>query len=484
MKKLFALVLALVMVMSLATTAFAATTTVTEGVTGEASIKVTLPTVPEGTDASNTYKIYKVFDATTVDSFISYTLVDGKTTAPAGFTVDGQGNVTYAGTEGATELTDTDIAAIAAYVTEADLVATVVTNEADKEFTVTGLPYGYYYITTTTGTVVTVDSTNPNAEVNDKNTVPEVDKKITGASSVDEDGKKALAQVGTDVTYTGYITVGTGAENYIYHDTMGTGLTFKADSVTIKADSAPVDADDYTLDAAPTTGETFTIAFDNEYIATLAKGTVIAIEYKATINTNALSENPEKNTAYLTYGHTPGENKTPVKETEVYNAKITVNKTDGDGEPLAGAGFVLQNAAGAYYKYTAATETAKQTISWYTLEENETLADAIKAGKVTEYTSNEAGKVQSFIGLPNGTYTLIENTVPAGYNKAADKTFTIAAHNYTATNLEQSATVENNAGTELPSTGGMGTTLFYVLGTMLVLGSAVLLITKKRMIAE
>ena len=178
-KKVLAIVLTVALVLALGVTAFAANIDKKAGVTGPASITVNIPEITDGRVADNIYKIYKVFDASLANGSngISYTLVDGKTTAPDGFKVDPTtGNVTYVRSADATDLTATDIAAIAAYVTEADLVATINTTNADKQFTVTDLPYGYYYITTTTGTVVTVDSTKPNAEVFDKNEIPPVDK--------------------------------------------------------------------------------------------------------------------------------------------------------------------------------------------------------------------------------------------------------------------------------------------------------------------
>ena len=168
MKKTLAMVLAILMVLSLASTAFAATGTITI-------------TPPSGVadDATNTYKIYKVFDAVGDGENISYKLVAGKTEAPAGFEVDTAGNVTYNGSSTDKQLTDADIAAIAEYVTEADLVDTVTTT-GSADAVSEALPNGYYYITTSVGTVVTINSTNPNAQVNDKNIVPELDKKITG----------------------------------------------------------------------------------------------------------------------------------------------------------------------------------------------------------------------------------------------------------------------------------------------------------------
>ena len=118
-----------------------------------------------------------------------------------------------------------------------------------------------------------------------------------------------------------------------------------------------------------------------------------------------------KNTARVDYGDENSNNHTPDSETNVYNAKFTVNKKDGNDQPLAGAGFVVKNAANKYYKIEGTV------VSW---------VDSID--QATENFSIADGSVPSFTGLVDGTYTLIEKTVPAGYNKAADSTFTIAAN--------------------------------------------------------
>ena len=146
------------------------------------------------------------------------------------------------------------------------------------------------------------------------------------------------------------------------------------------------------------------------------------------------------------------------------------------------AGFVVKNASNEYYKLT--TTNGVSEVTWYTLAEGETLEAAIAANKITEYTSNAQGAVTAFTGLGNGTYTLVESTVPSGYNKAADSTFTIAGNDYTTANLEQATTVVNNSGSVLPSTGGMGTTIFYIIGAILVIGAGVVLVTRRRMNAN
>ena len=449
MRKIFALLIAMVMVLGMSTMVFAA---------GTGSITIT---PPDGVDTTQTitYKIYKVFDADGNGTAISYKLVSDKTTAPAGFTVDGAGNVSYSGTGTDGQLTQTDIDAIAAYVANDVPVATV-TSTGGAAAVAENLPNGYYYITTTTGTVVTIDSTNPSAQVEDKNIVPGVDKTITGASSLDEDGKKALAQVGTVVDYKAEITVGKGQKGYVFKDTMGAGLAYVADSLHVEGMTVNTD---YNLTVS---GQNIKVTFNDDAINDLAQNSKITVTYKATVTSDALTVNAAKNTATISYGNNSEFTSEP-SVTEVYNAKFTVTKKDGNGEALKGAGFVIANAEGEYYAI------ANGVVSW---------VDSIDAA--TEYTSDEQGAVTAFTGLANGTYTLIEKTVPSGYNKAADSTFTVKEHDYTAANLEQTAEVTNNSGSELPSTGGIGTTIFYIVGAILVIGAGVVLVTRRRMNAN
>lgn len=449
---------------------------------GSASITVTLPGLPKGSTATNVYKVYRVFDATSdgKNTNISYKLNNNHTDVPAGFKLD-NGNVTYVGTGENGHLTQDDIKAIKEYVKDDEPVATVNTTAEDDKFTLTGLPYGYYYISTTTGTLVTVNSTNPNAEVQDKNEVPTLDKKITGVGDLDKDGKNALAQVGATVHYESIITIGKGAEGYVFHDDMGSGLELVTDKITVDDDDdnvkAPVSGTDYTL-STTRSDDTIYIKFDDTYIGKLAVGTVITISYDATVTSDALTYQSVdgKNTASLDYGHSTGTNSTPTKETEIHNAKLTVTKNQPDPKdpekktiPLAGAGFVIKNAKDKYYQYTVDKTTNKASVDW---------VDDIK--DATEHVSDADGNVPAFTGLADGTYKLVEKTTPAGYNTAPDQPFTITDGDYTADNLEQTATVTNVKGLELPSTGGMGTVAFAVVGLIVMAGAAVTLIIKKR----
>ena len=485
-RKLFAVLTASALVGAMSFTTMAATIDQNDTFigSGSASIKVNLPTLPEGSTATNTYKVYRVFDATSNGTNISYKLnanhineTDPAKKVPAGFSVDAGGNVKYDGT--GTELSDDDINAIKAYVTDKDIVATVTTDANDHNFTLQNLPYGYYYISTTTGTLVTVDSTNPNVTVQDKNEVPTLDKKITGvtAGSLDADGKKALAQVGTTVNYKATITIGKAAEGYVFHDDMSSGLALVTDSIKVDDNdddvAKPVVDTDYTL-STNTADDTIYIEFDDTYIGKLAKGTVITVSYDATVTSDALTYNSEdgKNTASLDYAHSTGISSTPIKETKVHNAKLTVTKVEpiegstSEYKPLAGAGFVLKNAAGKFYQKD--TSTGKLIVNW------------VDEKDATELLTTEASNILEFTGLPNGTYTLIEKTIPGGYNQAPNEEFTIAGNDYAKDNLEKATTVVNNKGIELPSTGGMGTVAFAVVGLIVMAGAAITLIIKKR----
>mgnify|MGYP004634190605 CR=1 FL=1 len=480
-RKLFAVLTAsaLVGAMSFTTMAAADIAPTTFAGSGSASIKVNLPALPEGSTATNTYKVYRVFDATSdgENTNISYKLNANHTTAPAGFSVDEGGNVKYHDSE-ATTLSQDDINAIKAYVTDKDIVATVTTTATDKEFTLSNLPYGYYYISTTTGTLVTVDSTNPSVTVQDKNEVPTLDKKITGVTDgkLDDDGKKALAQVGTTVNYEATITIGKGAEGYVFHDDMGAGLKLVTGSIVVDDNDDKVPASDinYTL-STNTKDDTIYIEFDDTYIGKLAERTVITISYDATVTSDALTFQSVdgKNTASLDYGHSTGTNSTPTKETEVHNAKLTVTKVEPvegstmEYKPLAGAGFVLKNAAGKFYQKD--TSTGKLIVNWVDAEKD-----------ATELLTTDTSNILEFTGLPNGTYILIEKTTPRGYNQAPNEEFTVAGGDYTKENLEQERRVVNNKGIELPSTGGMGTVAFAVVGLIVMAGAAVTLIIKKR----
>ena len=212
---------------------------------------------------------------------------------------------------------------------------------------------------------------------------------------------------------------------------------------------------------------------------------------------------------------------TPKKEVETFTTALQINKTDADGKPLAGAEFKLEgttlnivrinkeefveSADGTYWKLTDGTYTTQDPATGgmdVTKYESTTTKYIKKAYTVIE-TSEEQKSVTAtvdengvlrFEGLSAGDYTITETKAPAGYNILTEsKTVHISwdaknGFSYTfdgQTGESNVITIINQAGTELPSTGGMGTTLFYLIGGTLVLAAVVLLVTRRRMaIAE
>lgn len=452
-KKAFTAVVAMVMALVLMVPAGAAYAA------GTGSITITPPT-GTASDTTNTYKIYKVFNAYGNGTNISYKLCSGDTLTDAmkkaGFDVDRAGNVS-----GPTTLDQNAIAAIADYVTDADLVKTV-TSTGTAKAVADGLANGYYYITTSTGTAVTINSTNPNATVEDKNTVPSVDKKITDASSLDANGKKAFAQLGSTVSYESDINVPANSKKLVFNDTMGSGLTLNTASIAVKVNGTDVDTAKYTKTV---NGNTIKIEFPDSYISTLSNTTIV-VTYTANVNSDALTVDTGKNTASLNYGDNKA---TTSSETQVYNAKITVTVTknfQGLTGTLANndsAQFVLKNADGKYYKKDGTT------VTWVGSE-----ADA------TTLSFSKSGDTGNFTGLANGAYTLVESKTPAGYKTAENTPITINGGDYSTTNLSKSANITNETGSALPSTGGMGTTVLYAVGAALVITAGALLIARKR----
>jgi fimbrial isopeptide formation D2 family protein/LPXTG-motif cell wall-anchored protein len=280
------------------------------------------------------------------------------------------------------------------------------------------------------------------------------------------------------------IPIANGAINYAFKDDMSAGLT-KNEDVTVylaaskgaalpDSPTAIADGDEgYGTLSYPTTGnDEIVISFRNAWL-TDNVGKEIVIRYSATVNADAIvadASNPNK--AKIEWGNT--ENPlTDEDEVDVYSAKIIVKKVDGNNQPLEGAGFILKNANDEYYINT------NGIVTWGA----ESAATEIHPVQATNDASEKTGDaVASFVGLPNGTYTLIEKTVPAGYNKAADQTLTIkdANANNLTTELTLQADVTNNQGTELPSTGGIGTTIFYIVGGMLLIGAAIVLVARRK----
>ena len=454
MKKISALLIAMVMVLGMSTSVFAASITVTP---------------PENAKGTNTYTVYKVFDVTSNGSAVAYKLVGSDTLnnamKAAGFS-EANGYVTLA--NAGEELTSAQIEAIKGFVTGDDIVGTITTTDTTAA-SLNNLGEGYYYVTTTTGSAVMINTSTDTVSINDKNTITVVDK--VAGSNFDKESKKAIASVGTDLPFTATITVGKGAHDVVFSDTM-TGMTFNASSLQIDG-AAVTDA----VGTVTSTANGFTVTFADAYInARNTTGTsTIVLTYTGKVTAEALTVDAANNTASV---KTDNKNEN-TSEVDVFNAKLTVTKYDGknteatttDDTALEGAGFKLKNADGQYY-----IKAADGSITWGT------------EANATEVMANtgDGKNVAVFTGLGVGEYTLIESTVPAGFNKADDQTITVALSDVTGESLtlEKTADVIDMAGSTLPSTGGIGTTIFYIIGAILVVGAGVVLVTRRRMSAN
>ena len=383
----------------------------------------------------------------------------------------------------------------------------------DKKATITGLAAGYYFVKDTGDINASEIATKflvkvvGDATVAIKAEAPTIEKKIvdngdtnhTSANIGDQVEFKLIAKVPDMASFDDY--------TFTISDTLSKGLTFNKASVVVKIGETTLRANNnYTLTepANPGADNTFKIDFTKAQLGDNVKhayGAEIVVTYKATLNSNALTTDKETNTAKLEYSNNPsssedkGTVKTPDVPTYIYNFNIDVDKYDGTdgttntGKKLENAVFVLYKKDGTNKEYYKWNEDSKK-VEWVS-EANKTTA--------TPRTTNVNGKT-TFEGLKEGTYYLEEITAPKGYNKLKEsvevkiepiyKADGTLDTNDTDCKLKQDTTnkhyyqvqsISNKAGAVLPSTGGIGTTIFYVLGSILVLGAAVLLIVKKRM---
>ena len=499
MKKLASAALALVLALCLAAPAFAAG----EDTTPTGSI--TIEKAPYGQE----YKIYRVFD---LESYVtgepqdkqahSYKTNDtwadfvaGGAPGAAYVTVDDQGYVTWNENADAAAFA----AAALAWAKEKNIAADgTATTEAlpegkdpaamDATATVGNLSLGYYLVASSVGALCSLDPTNQNATVHEKNTLPTLDKEIVPP----ELGENAPG-VGDSVNYK--ITVNAKAnvkENYVVHDTMGTGLTFN-DDVAIEG---LTEGTDYDVITSTTDGCTFEVVFTDAFKAALTEDKTIVITYSATINAAALTVDKLNNKAHLNYGDPNHTLNTTEKTVDVDLYQFDLVKTNSDDmgkEVLTGAEFNLYNVAEGGDAIALVLVEDAENGNYYrpaTTEDATTTTD-IKAG------------VATIKGLGAGTYYLEETKAPEGYNKLNGRTSVEVGEgkDWTATiipgteaNGDTPATpatwerggvrVVNLTGAELPSTGGIGTTIFYIVGGLLAVGAGVLLVTKKKMGAD
>lgn len=471
MKRFVALFAALALVLAMAVPAFA-----DEPTTG--SITINKAT------AGTTYTAYKIFDldyvdaTTTTKASYAYKADDNWKAFVTG-TGAGAAYVDYNEKTRAVTAKDTfnegqaPAFAKAALAYAKDSGITGVTEKADASGKVEfkNLELGYYVVDTPMGALCVLDSTIPNVNVDEKNEVPSVEKKVKAGNTYEASN---TAKIGDTVEFETKINVKKGAANYVLHDKMDAGLTLDSASIKVTVDGADVTAD-ATKCTIKTTGMTdadctFEIAFADAYVAGLADKTIV-VTYNATLNSNAVvGSTGNKNDTYLKYGNS---NDTTHGKTTTYTYEFDVVKTNDANQLLEGAVFSLY----ASKDETVPMKLVKNGTDVYRLATKDDITT------VTEFT---AGKV-TIQGLANGNYYLEEITAPKGYNKLDQRVkITINNADLKANTTKNTYTdggvkVENKAGTTLPGTGGIGTTVFYLIGGGLMVAAAVLLIAKKRM---
>ena len=260
-------------------------------------------------------------------------------------------------------------------------------------------------------------------------------------------------------------------------DTMPTGLVLQtgANDIQIKVGSGSYTTNFSTYGMTLTsTAAGWTLSWDAATAPTNTyKNQDVVIKYKTKVGPE-LAVAATNGTAVVNeiVGSDPvnGTNGIPIQG-EVYTCNIKIQKTNNEGAALENAKFKLykmDNNAKVYYKY------ANNEVSWV----SEADADVV--------TTNAQGEA-TFDGLKDGTYFLEETEAPAGYNQLAGPVQVDVTGNTTVTpNVGQviDASIVNNKGGTLPGTGGIGTTIFYVLGGVLLVGAAVVLVTRRRMNSE
>ena len=350
---------------------------------------------------------------------------------------------------------------------------------ADGSATISDLNLGYYLVDSTVGALCELNTTKPGVEITDKNPRPTIEKKVQEDSD-EKWGDVNDADIGQTVKFKSTVSAKPGARKYVVHDKMDAALKFDSVTSITVGDTTLTKGTDYTVvTTGLTDGCTFHIVFSKTYLDSIAADTDIVINYTAKLTSDAVAGTGYVNETWLDYGDNQH---TEHDTTTTYTWKLPIYKYHKDSETqkaLPGAEFILYKGSEESKDYA---QVSNGKLTGWTKVKTE----------ATKLISGADGKI-AVEGLDADIYYLEETKAPRGYNKLAGSvkveishTVSVEGADMTHT-LKQDATdvaevgIENNSGTELPETGGIGTTIFYVLGSILVIGAAVLLITKKRM---
>lgn len=487
-KKVIALVMSALMVLAMSGISFADETSKTYTITGPAD--------------GHAYEVYQILTGSLSED--ETTLSNIK--AGANYN-SAKGDAAAAAEEIAKLANDTQDTAnkVAAYVDFTTAPVATLTNAAAAA----SVESGYYLIKDTGKTEGETDSYSTyvisvvkDVEIKAKRDTPSFEKKVKDTNDTTGNTSDWLDSADYDIgDAVPFKLTGTVASNYAdyttyfyqFSDQMEPSLTFDPASVVVKIDGVVVLSSYYEVSTDKVTGsdsysggDCFTVTFADLKKTDAKAGSTITVEYNAALNENAvLGSTGNVNEAKLVYSNNPNNSQegnndhgeTPWDNVIVFTYQTVVNKVDQNNEPLVGAEFTL-------YKKLSGGDEKEIT--------------AVKAESGTSFT---------FKGLDDGDYVLKETKTPDGYSTAVDIEFTVSAdHKITwegevrteiLTSLSGgelgtgdvstgtiTTDVVNKKGSALPSTGGIGTTIFYVVGSVLVIGAAILLVTKKRMRME
>ena len=496
MKKVLSVLTALVLVLALAIPAFAGNITI------KPNDKVT-------SLAGRTFTAYKVLNATRTGDKIVYSVPDGaKDFMAEKFSIDKDDIAfSYKVAQAIEKLTDDARMTFAADVLEAIRTSKIknVTNKTGSlnnsgNYVISDLEEGYY-IVKDSGTETPVSAlmlTTTNEEIVIKADKPSVEKKIDGDNDTDDSTTGLVdyntAAIGDDVPFviTSTVPSTNGYKSYkmIFTDTLSKGLTYNANSLVVTA-TKDGSVEKLTKDTDYTVmqdGQVITFKFEN---VKGWDGKKIDIKYTAKVNNNAvIGTSGNENKVNLEYSNNPTQEssseKTPDDKTRTFVTEFKLVKVDAnDNSKLAGVEFEL-------------TGTKLNTVLVTDADGNRTVQVTEENVKITVKT--DANGEIKFTGLAAGEYTLTETKPLEGYNILSEPikitigwtapaddnsacTWTYSDNVDTSGNIA-TITVENQGGAELPSTGGIGTTIFYVVGGLLVVGAAVLLVTRRKVALE
>lgn len=352
----------------------------------------------------------------------------------------------------------------------------------------TNLQLGYYLIKSELGTLCLLDTTKPNLTIAEKNSAPTSKKEVQENSKITDQnegwGTSNDANIGDTVKFRSTVYVQDGAPSgYVFHDKMSAGLTFLPDSLTVTQNGTPLSSGDYTLLTIKTDKSHENCTFEVKLNSTLNTNDVLVFTYSAVLNASALIGGENTNESCVTWenGAESTWHKTITKTWGLNVYKYA--QKDEEQLPLGGVKFILYRKNGTQTEYLWADENNK-AVSWTT---NRTLpADADStAVAAKEFVTDSDGKL-SILGLDSGSYYLEEIEALPGYrllssaisvniNDEGEVSYTLGETGGTGT-----INVLNEEGQKLPSTGGVGTTIFYLTGGTLVLAAGVMLMARKR----